>query len=87
MKLWNSHPKVYLDVARTGEAKCPYCGTVYRLKAGEMLRAPALSRAGPAICAAGVLRSRECPPPRANREPMKTASHSVRSSLRWASFR
>ena len=37
MKLWNTHPKVYLDVARTGEAKCPYCGTVYRLKAGEML--------------------------------------------------
>ena len=35
MKLWNSHPKVYLDVAATGEAKCPYCGTVYRLKAGE----------------------------------------------------
>ncbi len=35
MKLWNSHPKVYLDVGRTGEAKCPYCGTVYRLKAGE----------------------------------------------------
>jgi uncharacterized Zn-finger protein len=35
MKLWNSHPKVYLDVARTGEAKCPYCGTVYLLKAGE----------------------------------------------------
>ena len=35
MKLWNSHPKVYLDVARAGEAKCPYCGTVYRLKAGE----------------------------------------------------
>jgi uncharacterized Zn-finger protein len=22
-------------VARTGEAKCPYCGTVYKLKAGE----------------------------------------------------
>jgi len=35
MKLWSSHPKVYLDVAKTGEAKCPYCGTVYRLKAGE----------------------------------------------------
>ena len=35
MKLWNTHPKVYLEVARTGEAKCPYCGTVYRLKAGE----------------------------------------------------
>ena len=35
MKLWNSHPKVYLDVAKTGQARCPYCGTVYRLKAGE----------------------------------------------------
>jgi uncharacterized Zn-finger protein len=35
MKLWNSHPRIYLDVARTGEAKCAYCGTVYRLKAGE----------------------------------------------------
>ena len=37
MALWNSHPKVYLDVARTGQAKCPYCGTVYRLKAGEVV--------------------------------------------------
>ena len=36
MQLWNAHPKVYLDVARLGEAKCPYCGTVYRLKAGEV---------------------------------------------------
>ena len=35
MKIWNSHPKVYLDVAREGSAKCPYCGTVYSLKAGE----------------------------------------------------
>lgn len=35
MQLWNAHPRVYLDVARTGEARCPYCGTVYRLKAGE----------------------------------------------------
>ena len=35
MKIWNSHPKVYLDVARTGMGKCPYCGTEYRLKAGE----------------------------------------------------
>ena len=39
MKLWNTHPKVYLDVAPTGEAKCPYCGTVYRLKAGEHVAA------------------------------------------------
>ena len=35
MKLWSGHPKVYIDVAHTGEGKCPYCGTVYRLKAGE----------------------------------------------------
>ncbi|AMM24539.1 zinc-finger domain-containing protein [Variovorax sp. PAMC 28711] len=35
MKIWNTHPKVYLDVGHTGQAKCPYCGTVYRLKAGE----------------------------------------------------
>lgn len=35
MKLWNMHPKVYLDVGRTGRAKCPYCSTVYELKAGE----------------------------------------------------
>ena len=35
MKIWNTHPKVFLDVAKTGEAKCPYCGTVYKLKAGE----------------------------------------------------
>lgn len=37
MALWNNHPKVYLAVAHTGSAKCPYCGTVYRLKAGEVV--------------------------------------------------
>lgn len=35
MAIWNSHPKVYLDVARTGQAKCPYCGTLYKLQDGE----------------------------------------------------
>ncbi|MBC8211502.1 MAG: zinc-finger domain-containing protein [Gammaproteobacteria bacterium] len=30
--LWNSHPKVYIPVAENGgEAKCPYCGTLYKL--------------------------------------------------------
>jgi uncharacterized Zn-finger protein len=33
--LWSEHPKVFIDVAGKGEGKCPYCGTVYRLKAGE----------------------------------------------------
>jgi len=35
MQLWNTHPKVFLDLAREGHAKCPYCSTEYRLKAGE----------------------------------------------------
>jgi len=39
MQAWNSHPRVYLDVASTGQAKCPYCGTLYRLRAGEAVSA------------------------------------------------
>ena len=39
MTLWSGHPRVFIDVATTGEGKCPYCGTVYRLKAGEKLSA------------------------------------------------
>ena len=31
MKLWDAHPRVFIDVTHTGEAKCPYCGTVYKL--------------------------------------------------------
>ncbi len=33
--LWCSHPRVFLDVGKTGVAMCPYCGTQYRLKPGE----------------------------------------------------
>lgn len=33
--LWCSHPRIFLDPAVSGEALCPYCGTRYRLKAGE----------------------------------------------------
>lgn len=29
---WSMHPRVYLDVEKTGEAICPYCGTHYQLK-------------------------------------------------------
>lgn len=39
MPLWSGHPRVFIDVAAAGEGKCPYCGTVYRLKAGERLHA------------------------------------------------
>ncbi|HLF11537.1 MAG TPA: zinc-finger domain-containing protein [Gammaproteobacteria bacterium] len=31
MYLWNSHPKVYLPIEATGEAKCPYCSASYQL--------------------------------------------------------
>ncbi len=34
VKLWNTHPRVFLDVARTGTAQCPYCGTRYTLAGG-----------------------------------------------------
>lgn len=38
MPVWNHHPRVFLDVVDGGEAMCPYCGTRYRLKAGEAVR-------------------------------------------------
>jgi uncharacterized Zn-finger protein len=34
MPLWSSHPRVFLDVEKTGSARCPYCGTEYRLEGG-----------------------------------------------------
>ncbi len=37
MELWNSHPRVFLDLANNAVIKCPYCGTQYALKAGEHL--------------------------------------------------
>ena len=39
MALWSTHPKVFVDVAGTGEGRFPYCGTLYRLKAGEKVHA------------------------------------------------
>jgi uncharacterized Zn-finger protein len=27
--LWARHPRVFLDVTKTGQATCPYCGTRY----------------------------------------------------------
>lgn len=32
MTLWNSHPRVYLEIEKTGEVTCPYCGATYILK-------------------------------------------------------
>ncbi len=30
--LWHSHPRVYLPIEKTGEAKCEYCGAEYVLQ-------------------------------------------------------
>lgn len=30
--IWDSHPKVFLPIEESGYAKCPYCGTEYKLK-------------------------------------------------------
>ncbi|MES2888132.1 MAG: zinc-finger domain-containing protein, partial [Pseudomonadota bacterium] len=27
MRLWSTHPKVFIDVTTTGEGICPYCST------------------------------------------------------------
>ncbi|MEZ0232130.1 MAG: zinc-finger domain-containing protein [Methylophilaceae bacterium] len=37
VSLWCSHPRVFLDLTASGEASCPYCGTKYKLKAGEVI--------------------------------------------------
>jgi len=38
MPVWSTHPRIFLDVSHSGEALCPYCGTRYRLKAGEAVK-------------------------------------------------
>jgi uncharacterized Zn-finger protein len=37
MPLWSSHPRVFLEFQNDGVAKCPYCGTTYRLKPGALV--------------------------------------------------
>jgi uncharacterized Zn-finger protein len=32
MDVWNSHPRVYLPIEKTGQAQCPYCGAEYQLE-------------------------------------------------------
>ena len=33
--VWNTHPRVFLPIEESGEALCPYCGTLYVLKGGS----------------------------------------------------
>lgn len=35
MYLWSSHPRVYLPIEASGEAKCPYCGATFVLEDRE----------------------------------------------------
>lgn len=35
--LWSMHPKVFLEISKTGSVKCPYCGTVYSLAPGTVI--------------------------------------------------
>ncbi len=35
MTLWNGHPRVAIPAAKLSEARCPYCGTLYKFK-GEL---------------------------------------------------
>jgi uncharacterized Zn-finger protein len=37
MTVWNQHPRVFLDVVHTGSARCPYCGTEYRIAPGTVV--------------------------------------------------
>jgi uncharacterized Zn-finger protein len=32
MTLWDSHPRVYLEIEKTGTATCPYCGADFTLE-------------------------------------------------------
>ena len=55
MPLWSSHPRVFLDIDEAGEARCPYCSTLYRAARRSargrpltpLAAAPARSRPGP----------------------------------------
>lgn len=31
MRVWDSHPRVFLPIEKTGKVDCPYCGAKYTL--------------------------------------------------------
>jgi uncharacterized Zn-finger protein len=31
-RLWDAHPRVYLEIEKTGHVVCPYCDTEYTLE-------------------------------------------------------
>jgi uncharacterized Zn-finger protein len=38
MSVWSAHPRVFLDLGHTGQARCPYCSTEYRLRPGVTVK-------------------------------------------------
>ena len=32
MRVWDSHPRIYLPIQESGHEQCPYCGAIYILK-------------------------------------------------------
>ncbi len=35
MRLWDSHPRVYLPMEGKDSVRCPYCGTLFKLADDE----------------------------------------------------
>ncbi len=35
--LWSMHPRVYIELAKSGTASCPYCSATYQLAEGEVV--------------------------------------------------
>ena len=33
--LWSMHPRVYIEVTKSGTGVCPYCSATYQLRPGE----------------------------------------------------
>lgn len=33
--LWSMHPRIYIELAKTGTAKCQYCSATYQIREGE----------------------------------------------------
>lgn len=35
MRVWDSHPKVFLPIEETGKVVCPYCDAMFVMKGSE----------------------------------------------------
>jgi uncharacterized Zn-finger protein len=38
MPIWSSHPRVFIALENEAGTRCPYCGTIYKLKAGATVK-------------------------------------------------